>query len=92
MPEQLRKDAVLVQMNFVANDLAKSAYEQAFAGLAKAIPKKEGSDIVEALRDLLVWHLRTHTVPGVINKSYSTIHYDKVKSMFGSKSGGDAVV
>ena len=31
-------------------------------------------------------------MPGVIHKSYSTIHYDKVKSMFGSKSGGDELV
>ena len=31
-------------------------------------------------------------MPGVIHKSYATIHYDKVKSMFGSKSGGDELV
>ena len=45
---------------------------------------------IEALRNLVVWNLRTHTVPSVIRKGYSTMELNRVKSMLGATSYSSA--
>ena len=57
--------------------------------LDTALPKKTenttmNAQQIEVLRGILVWHLRTHTVPAVIRKGYSTIELTRVKSMLGA--------
>ena len=37
-----------------------------------------------SLQQILVWHLRVHTIPQVIRKRYATIPLDNVKSMLGA--------
>ena len=40
---------------------------------------------IEIMRKVLVWHLRMHTIPSIILKSYSTVELNKVKTMLGAK-------
>ena len=64
--------------------LSKSKYEEAFALLDKKIDGGKETANAEAIRKLVVWHLRAHTVPSVIRKGYSTVELTKVKSMLGA--------
>ena len=91
VPEEiLTKDAGLKQVCDATIALTKSQYEVALGLLDKPIPGKAGQNTtinaqeIEALRNVLIWHLRTHTVPAVVRKGYSSIELSRVKSMLGA--------
>ena len=71
--------------------LANARYGEALALLRQPLPAMAATsagnpikNAVEPLRQILLWHLSEHIVPGLIASSYSTIEQTRVKEMLGN--------
>ena len=69
--------------------LARSEFGDAIAILKQPFAPDAGAtsvfkDVVDRLRDILVWHLTEHTVPELIADAYSNIELARCRQMLGN--------
>ena len=88
-PEVIRKrSATLIQVWDTARALYFNNFGTAINTISKSFSHKTSNDrnkYIDKLREVLLWHLRTHTVPDYYRKCYSNIELKTLKASLGAE-------
>ena len=90
VPEPIRESSQVFNTVWNAvKALAKSEFGDAIAILKQPFAPDASAtsvfkDVIDRLRDILVWHLTEHTVPELIADAYSNIELARCRQMLGN--------
>ena len=89
VPEVIRKRSSTLNVVWdAAKALFHRNYGAAINALGQQFQSKAGNENkrqIDQLREVLVWHLRTHTVPDYFRKCYSNIELKTLKASLGAE-------
>ena len=93
IPEQIRDRSQILQTIWQSTKALNGMdYGTAISILVRASQNQNKGTQVDVLRDLLVWHLQTKTVPQFLRKCYSTVELTQVKTLLGASNASGATL